>query len=111
MINGPDNETRTRLTSRGSQGEPLSLITGKESVEELRELIVDFSEACPAGQNHPHCPFRILSGLSYDSLEKLVKSMPRETCVAFFEQELKCRTQADLRCRNIVGNAFQKSPP
>ena len=98
-MNKPDNEIQTRLITRGPQGEALSLITGRESVEELRELIIDFSEACPAGQNHPHCPFRILSGLSFVSLENLVKNMPRETCINIFDQELKCRSQARLPCQ------------
>ena len=78
----------------------MSLLAGDETLEELREMIIEFSEACPIGRNHPYCPFRILSGLSYDSLTNLVSTMSRDTCIALFEQELKCRSQAETPCRN-----------
>ena len=82
-----------RLAERGLQGGALSLITGKETLEKLREMIIEFSEDCPSGHNHPHCPFCIMSGLSYDSLTNLVNHMSRETCLNLFEQEWQCRSQ------------------
>ncbi len=36
-----------RLTARGSRGELSSLITGAESLEELKQLIIAYSQACP----------------------------------------------------------------
>jgi len=88
-----DETIQMRLAGRGLQGEPLSLISGKETLEELRELIIEFSEDCPSGHNHPHCPFCVMSGLSYDSLANLVNHMSRENCLNLFEQELQCRFQ------------------
>ena len=98
-MNTSDKEIKGRLAASGSWGEPLSLITGQETVEELREMIIAFAEACPTGQNHIFCPFRILSGLSYDSLTNLVRHISRESCVGLFEQELACRSRADAACR------------
>jgi len=93
-MNTSDKIIQLRLAARGPEGEPQSLIAGTETLAELREVIVGFSEGCPAGRNHPHCPFRLLSGLSYDSLTNLVNSMSRETCLDLFQQELQCRSQA-----------------
>ena len=73
----------------------MSLITGEETLEELRNMIVELSEACPSGWNQPHSPFQILSGLSYASLTNLVKNLPRESCLNLFELELESRSQAE----------------
>jgi len=56
-------------------------------------MIIEFSEDCPTGRNHQHCPFCIMSGLSYASLTNLVNNISREVCVHMFEQELQCRSQ------------------
>ena len=98
-MNTSDEKIQRRLAARGARGEPLSLITQRETLAELREMILEFSEACPAGQNHPHCPFRIMAGLSYDSLVSLINHLPQEACVNLFDQELACRSQADALCR------------
>lgn len=86
------NELQQRTEARGPNGEHLSLLTGGESLEELKDLIILLCQECPAQQSHPHCPFRIMSGLSYASLTKLVEDMPHKSCVNLFEMELNCRS-------------------
>ena len=98
-MNDLANELRRRAEARGPNGEHLSLLTGSESLEELKDLIVFLCQDCPAWQNHPHCPFRIMSGLSYASLTKLVEDMPHTSCVNLFEMELNCRSQGEFECR------------
>ncbi len=85
-----------RLVAKGPGGELLSLLAGTESLEELRNLIIEYSEACPEGLTYPHSPFHILSGLSHASLTTLVNHLPYETCISLFAQELECRTEAQV---------------
>jgi hypothetical protein len=80
---------------RGPQGEPLSLLTGAETLPELKDLMLALCNACPAGKAHPHCPIRILSGLSHVAVTRLIQSMPRESCLNLFELELECRSRND----------------
>src|ERR1017187_8979117 len=94
------SEFRKRVAARGPQGEHLSLISGNETLEELKSLILFLCQECPAGQNHPHCPFRVMSGLSHASVTRLVKGMPRESCENLLELELNCRSQNELPCHS-----------
>ena len=82
-----------RIAARGSGGQHLSLLTGSESLEELKRAIIHLCQACPASQNHVYCPFRILSGLSHASMTNLVNKMPMASCLNLFEMELNCRAQ------------------
>lgn len=85
-----------RATSRGPQGELFSLVDGRETDQELKDLIVQLALKCPLGKSHFHCPFRILSGLSCDSLTGTVQTLSREACLSLFEMERECRaTHAD----------------
>ena len=92
------NTLQHRLAAKGLGGGPLSLLTGTETLAELRNLIINYSEACPEGLHYPHSPFRMLSGLSYASLCNLVNHLPYDTCVSLFDQELECRAAAVLGC-------------
>jgi len=85
----------------------VSLITGQETLEELRNLIIQFSQACPAKQTHFQCPFFIIGTLSYASLTKLVNNFPREACLDLFQMEWNCRSQAMAPC----SSAHQGNPP
>lgn len=85
----------------------MSLITGQETLEELRNLIIQFSQACPAKQTHFQCPFFIIGTLSYASLTKLVNNFPREACLDLFQMEWNCRSQAMAPC----SSAHQGNPP
>ena len=87
-----------RIAASGPGGEPLSLLAGGEPVAELRNMILCLVQACPANQNHLHCPFRIMSGLSYHAMCHLIKNLPYESCLNLFELELKCRSQAETPC-------------
>lgn len=100
-----ESELRMRFAARGPQGEHLSLLTGGESLDELKGMIILLCQECTAGQNHPHCPFRIMSGLSYVSVTRLVKGMPHESCLNLFELELNCRSQDEFTCH------LSKNPP
>ena len=91
-------ELRQRTEARGPNGEHLSLLTGSETLDELKSLIVFLCQECPARQNHPYCPFRVMSGLSYASMTGLVKDMPHKSCVNLFEMELNCRSQNESEC-------------
>jgi hypothetical protein len=69
-----------------------ALITGLETDTKLRMLVMQFVAKCPAGEHHAHCPFRTLSGLSYGSLDTLLKDMSREALLELFELERECRS-------------------
>ena len=75
-----------RMVASGPGEEPWSLLTGQETLAELRNLIVRFSQACPTEQRHFGCPFCILSGLSYASLTNLVRDLSQEVCLDLFKQ-------------------------
>lgn len=92
--------------ARGPQWEHLSLLAGNESVAELRNLIALLCQECPASRNHFHCPFRVMSGLSYATMTEVVKNLPRESCLSLFEMELNCRAQAGASC-----HLLKKQPP
>lgn len=95
-MNAIEQTTETmagRLAARGAAGEVLILITGQEPLAELRRLIIEFSQACPAQQTHLQCPFHIMGTLSHASLTTLVNSLPRATCVDLFKMEQDCRSQ------------------
>jgi hypothetical protein len=87
-----------RMIARDPQGKCFPLPTGTETVEELREMIIFFCQACPAGQNHLHCPFRTMSGLSYHAMTGLVKNLPHQSCLNLFELEFDCRSREDSSC-------------
>lgn len=85
------NEIRRRAQRVGPDNEPLSVITGAESDEELRDMAVKMLEACPLGKHHCQCPFRILSGLSWVAARSILNDMKREQIIDFFELERQCR--------------------
>jgi hypothetical protein len=98
-----------RLATRGAAGEVLSLITGQEPLNELRRLILQFSQACPAKQAHLQCPFHIMGTLSNASLTTLVNSLPRETCVDLFKMEQDCRSQFAAPCSSQSQSGAKES--
>jgi len=87
-----------RLATRGPAGEFLPLITGRESLEELRQLIIELSLACPAEPCRSACPFHVMGTLSHASLTTLVNSLPRKACEDLFQMELESRSQAAAPC-------------
>jgi hypothetical protein len=104
-MNDTAKELRKRMVARGPNGEHLSLLAGNESLAELQAMIIEFTQLCPAGKNHDHCPFHMLSGLSYASLTRLVNNMSHESCLDLFEQERNCRFQADARGQHVIASA------
>ena len=99
---GQDRDSvQARLAARGPEGELLPLITGQESLEELRQMIIRFSHVCPAKQIHMECPFHIIGTLSHTSLAALVNGLTREACVNLFQLELDCRSKYGAPCAPI----------
>jgi len=108
QTSGPVQTIQDRLAARGPRGEPLSLLTGRETLEELQYLIIQLSSHCGKQPNQPQCPFRLLTSLSYAAMTSLVKDLPRSACVDLFQVELKCRSLPDsacsLTCKNGPGS-------
>lgn len=88
-----------RVTTLGEDGKYLPAITGDESLEDLREMILHMSEACPLGQNCMYCPFRIMQGLSSTTLEELITGLDRLGCLDLFAMEHACRNDPQGKCR------------
>ena len=78
----------------GLAGQARPLITGQETLSELRQLIIDYSQASPANQMFQTGPFHIMGTLSLASLTTLVNSLSREACLDLFKMEQNCRAQA-----------------
>jgi hypothetical protein len=97
-MNDLTKNLQMRIAARGPSGEHLSLLAGGEALEELRNIIVFLCQACPASQNHLHCPFHVMSGLSYQAMTHLVKNLPHASCLSLFELELNCRSQGEAAC-------------
>lgn len=85
--------TASGPAASGPAGEPLTLITGQESLEELRNIIIKFSEAGSGRQTHLHGPFRLMGSLSHDSLRTLVNGLTRKACLDLFQMEQNCHVQ------------------
>ena len=82
-----------RLAPRPPPRPTQLLITGQEPLEELRRLIIQYAQHCPAGETCPACPLHILGTLSHASLSTLVNSLPQPACLDLFEMERSCRAQ------------------
>ena len=76
----------------------MPLISGQESLEELRQMVIEFCHVCPAKQIHLECPFHIMGTLSRDSLASFVNSLTRQACVNLFQLELDCRSKYGTPC-------------
>lgn len=92
------SSVQARLAARGPEGVFLPLVAGQESLEELRQMVIEFCHVCPAKQIHLECPFRIMGTLAHDSLAALVNSLTREACVNLFQLELECRSKYGAQC-------------
>lgn len=94
-----------QAATKNPQGEPLSLIKGNETTEELKDLIIRLIQKCPAGKAHFQCPFRIMSSLSLDAINQTVQSLSRESCLKLFEMERECRAIYAAECQLIQDQA------
>ena len=111
FMNDLASALRLRYQTLGPQREPVSLLTGAETLEEMRKLILFLCQECPIKQDHPHCPFRIMSVLSHASRTRLVNEMPRDSCESLFELELHCRSQGEIACRPSGNPSAKKTDP
>lgn len=87
-------ELMKRARARGANGEFFPLANGQETAAELRSLCLQLAGNCPCGEMHPHCPFQLLSTISFHSLEHLLATMPEPDIRELFVMELACRTEA-----------------
>jgi hypothetical protein len=85
------NYLAARLSARDKHRQLLSLLTGKESDEELRAMALQFVEACPVSCRQNRCPFRILGNLYHVSSKALINSMGRSGLVSLFEADVDSR--------------------
>jgi hypothetical protein len=72
----------------------LAAVTGNEPEEKLREAILNLVLVARAAPHQPHCPVRMLDGISTAALNGLVANMPRAALMFVFEEERKCRAAA-----------------
>jgi hypothetical protein len=70
------------------------VVTGNESDAQLRDLVMRFVAGCPAGHEHPGCPFRLLHGMYHGSLKAMLDRMTRSGMASLFEIELEARLRA-----------------
>ena len=100
-----------RLSTPGPDGKYLPAITGRETDEDLREMVFLMSQSCPLNLACLHCPFRILQGLSHASLNKTVAGLDRTGCLELFALENACRNQAEAPCLHKPQRPFGSVRP
>jgi hypothetical protein len=98
-----------QLAARGQAGEPLPLITGQESVEELRQLIIELAQSSLV-QPNLHSPFHIIGRLSHESMTALINNLSRKNCLELFRMELECRTLAPALNSSIQPRTQNEQP-
>jgi hypothetical protein len=81
------NKTLARIASRGPDGRLVSALLGNETDEELRVLTLRFTQHYWPDQSSDFNPFRILGGLSRESLCQMITGMNREAMLFLFESE------------------------
>jgi len=92
-INGQTEETTADQPAIWeAEGEPWWLITGQESLDELRRKIIELSQDYSTRKTHLPGPFQIMGSLSYTSLTTLVGSLPRQACLDLFRMEQNHRS-------------------
>jgi hypothetical protein len=87
------SKVNARMTTCGANGKLQSALMGTESDEELRVLALKFTQYYQLDQRADHNPFRMMSGLTRESLHKLIGEMNRETILFLFESECEYRNR------------------
>ncbi|HUC86071.1 MAG TPA: hypothetical protein VL970_12815 [Candidatus Acidoferrales bacterium] len=73
-------------------------VTGDESDDELREMVVEFASEYFGCQNDIDCPFRRLNGLTFNSLRHLLEGMDRPSILGLFDLECESRNREASQC-------------
>ncbi|MDR3456838.1 MAG: hypothetical protein P4N60_05290 [Verrucomicrobiae bacterium] len=89
---------KERLSVAGRAVEPGSVLTGRETDAELRELAYRFSQQCPIGELNRHCPFHTLNGLHHATTRDVLDKMNRASLMEMFEDERLCRKEHADKC-------------
>ena len=100
----------TRLSTRGPDGTFLSALTGDETDDELRLLVVRFAQACPACKEHSGCPFGALRNLYHASLQAILDGMTRSAMLGLFELEQEARNNSAASSCLQTGGKFAVGP-
>ena len=74
---------------------PQPLLTGRETLAELREMILLRTLSYFTSRNHPEGPFQLLSRLTYTSMANIVNHLPYANCVDLFAMEQACRARSN----------------
>jgi hypothetical protein len=72
--------------------ELLAAVTGNEPDEKLRAAVLELVLIAGQAPHQPHCPVRMLDGISHDSLKGLVADLSRDALLFLFAAERKCRS-------------------
>ena len=89
---------KVTLSAVDKSREPRSVLTGRETDAELRELALKFSRQCPVGELNRRCPFYTLNGLHHETIRSIVEQMSRESLIEMFEDERICRREHRSGC-------------
>jgi len=96
---------KATLSAVNRQGEPESLLTGRETDAELRALALLLIQRCTASQQNHQCPFYPLNGLHHETGKHIVEQMSRESLIDMFEEERLCRKNHRAGCFQHQMNA------
>ena len=78
------------IDHRDARGCCPPVVTGAESEEQLRELVLQISTNCSALGTGQQCPFQLLAGLSWSSLRTTLDQMKHSQLLGLFELEGAC---------------------
>jgi hypothetical protein len=77
----------------GPDYKPPPAVTGKETDAELQALILRFTQKYSDCTSREKCMIRSLSGLTFNTLQTVVKGFKREFCLEILRAECTCRKE------------------
>ena len=87
-------EIKKRMNSVGEDGKFVSLVTGNETDQELREITVCLIRLCHSEPTSRDNPYLALSYLSWQAFHHLVENLARKDLLELLEQELEARNRS-----------------
>lgn len=93
---------RATLSAADRVSEPRSVLTGRETDDELRDLVLHFARQCPVGEFNRYCPFYVLNSLHHETLKNIVGQMSRTSLLELFEDERQCRKEHPDKCFQLA---------
>ena len=83
----------------------LPVVTGGETDAELQEMIIKLTQKYSACSNRQKCMIRALSGLTFASLDNLVKGFNRDFCLEILNAACACRERDLARAGELVDSS------